>query len=132
MIVEELLITGELLSLSRSIIRPYYQEKCERAVAAVHRYFGDRFPYSVHRSEGSIFLWIWFKELPGTTRELYDRLKTRDVIVVPGEYFFFGNDEPWEHRDRCIRVNYAMDTDDVDTGIRIIGEETEKIWKERG
>jgi valine--pyruvate aminotransferase len=131
-IVEDLLITGELLSLSRSIIRPYYQEKCERAVAAVHRHFEDRFPYSVHRCEGSIFLWIWFKELPGTTRDLYDRLKTRDVIVVPGEYFFFGNDEPWEHRDRCIRVNYAMDTDDVDTGIRIIAEETEKMWKERG
>ncbi|MEE8440747.1 MAG: valine--pyruvate transaminase [Spirochaetia bacterium] len=131
-LVEDLLSSGELLSLSRSVVRPYYEEKSERAVAAVHRHFGDRFPYSLHRTEGSIFLWIWFKELPGTTRELYDRLKARDVIVVPGEYFFFGNDEPWEHRDRCIRVNYAMDTDDVDAGIRIIAEEAELMWKERG
>jgi valine--pyruvate aminotransferase len=131
-IVEELLSSGELLDLSRSVIRPFYRGRSERAVEAVHQHFRDRFPYSVHRCEGSLFLWMWFKELPGTTRELYERLKARDVIVVPGEYFFFGNDEPWEHRDRCIRVNYAMDPGDVDTGIRIIAEEVEKMWKEQG
>ena len=131
-LVEDLLTSGELLDLSRNVIRPYYQGKSERAVAAVHRHFGDAFPYSVHRSEGSFFLWIWFKELPGTTRELYGRLKARDVIVVPGEYFFFGTDEPWEHRDRCIRVNYAADANDVDAGIRIIADEVELMWKERG
>jgi len=130
-LVEELLGSGELLDLSRSVIRPFYEKKSAQAIASVHRHFGDRFPWSVHASEGSLFLWIWFRELPGTTRELYERLKKRDVNVVPGEYFFFGNDEEWEHRDRCIRVNYAMDTDDVDTGIRIIAEEAERMWKER-
>jgi valine--pyruvate aminotransferase len=131
-IVEDMLSSGELLDLCRLVIRPFYKAKSEQAVAAVHQHFGDRFPYSIHRNEGSLFLWIWFKELPGTTRELYERLMARDVIVVPGEYFFFGDDEPWEHRDRCIRVNYAMDTDDVDTGLRIIAEEAERMWKERG
>jgi valine--pyruvate aminotransferase len=129
-LTEDLLATGELLDLAREVIQPYYREKSERAVASVHTQFGERFPYSIHRCEGSLFLWIWFKELPGTTRELYERLKARDVIVVPGEYFFFGNDEPWEHRDRCIRVNYAMDMEDVDTGIRLIAEEVENMWKE--
>ena len=129
-LAEELLASGELLELSRDVIRPYYQSKSEAAVRAVHTHFGDRFPYSVHSSEGSLFLWIWFKELRGTTRELYERLKRRDVIVVPGEYFFFGDDEPWEHRDRCIRINYAMESHDVETGIRIIAEEAEAMWKE--
>ena len=131
-LAEELLASGELLEISRTVVQPYYRDRSERAVAAVHRHFGERFPWSAHRSEGSLFLWIWFRELPGTTRDLYERLKARDVIVVPGEYFFFGNDEPWEHRDRCIRINYAMDTGDVETGIRIIAEEVEQIWKEHG
>jgi valine--pyruvate aminotransferase len=129
-LVEDLLVSGELLEMSRTVIQPYYRAKSEAARDAVHRHFGDRFPYSLHVSEGSLFLWIWFKELPGTTRELYERLKSRDVIVVPGEYFFFGSDEPWEHRDRCIRLNYAMDREDVETGIRIIAEETEQMWME--
>jgi len=130
-LVEDLLDSGELLTLSRDIIRPYYRAKSQGARDAVHRHFADRFPYSLHACEGSLFLWIWFKDLPGTTRDLYERLKERDVIVVPGEYFFFGNEEPWEHRDRCIRVNYAMEPEDVETGIRIIADETEKMWKER-
>lgn len=129
-LVEGPIESGELLELSRTVIRPFYRDKSLRAVESVTRHFGDRFPYSIHAPEGSLFLWIWFKELPGTTRDLYDRLKRRDVIVVPGEYFFFGDESEWEHRDRCIRVNYAMDDDDVDTGIRIIGEEVTAMWKE--
>lgn len=129
-LVEDLLDSGELLSLSRDIIRPYYRAKADRAIESVRSHFDDRFPYSLHACEGSLFLWMWFKDLPGTTRDLYERLKRRDVVVVPGEYFFFGSGEPWEHSDRCIRVSYAMDPADVDHGISIIAEETERMWRE--
>jgi ABC-type lipoprotein export system ATPase subunit len=32
---------------------------------------------------------LWFRNLPITTKELYERLKKRGVLVVPGEYFFY-------------------------------------------
>ncbi|NIP97238.1 MAG: valine--pyruvate aminotransferase, partial [Akkermansiaceae bacterium] len=63
----------------------------------------------VHRSEGALFLWMWFEDLPVTSRELYDRLKGRGVLVVPGNYFFFGlDDDEWPHRNECLRVSFAM------------------------
>jgi valine--pyruvate aminotransferase len=72
-------------------------------------------------------LWIWFKNLRVTTRELYERLKKRGVIVVPGEYFFFGLKEEWPHRNECIRFNYASSVEEVKRGIEILAEETARL-----
>ena len=83
--------------------------------------------FRIHKSEGAIFLWIWFKNLSITSRELYERLKKRKVIVVPGEYFFFGLDEPWDHSTQCIRLNYAQEDDLVEEGIRILAEEAGRV-----
>ncbi|TFH04647.1 MAG: valine--pyruvate transaminase [Spirochaetales bacterium] len=129
-LTEALFESGEILEISRSVIQPFYADKSENAGRYVEKHFAERFPYSVHKREGSLFLWIWFPDLPGTTVELYERLKKRDVIIVPGTYFFFGDNEPWEHKDRCIRVSYAMDEADVDHGIRVIAEEVELMWRE--
>ena len=127
-ITEELFESGEILRISRELVRPYYRRKSEHAIAWTHRVFADRFPYSIHRSEGSLFLWMWFPELPGTTADLYERLKARNVIVVPGRYFCFGTHDRWDHTDRCIRVSYAMNDSDVERGIEIIADEVANMW----
>lgn len=127
-LTEQLFETGEILRISRGIVRPFYERKRDHAMECIRTAFGDRFPYSVHRPEGSLFLWAWFRDLPGTTTELYDRLKERDTIVVPGRYFSFAGHDGWEHADRCIRINYAMDDDDVQRGIEIIGDEVARMW----
>ena len=49
------------------------------------------------KPEGAIFLWLWFKDLPITTEQLYQRLKARGVLMVPGHNFFPGLDKPWPH-----------------------------------
>ncbi|MEO5713554.1 MAG: valine--pyruvate transaminase [Luteolibacter sp.] len=116
--------SGELLSLSREVVRPFYQEKCRLARAAAVEAFGDDIEWFMHRSEGALFLWFWFPGLAITSMELYERLKTREVLVIPGHYFFFGHDdENWRHRHECIRVSYAMDEAVVRDGLRIIAEE---------
>ncbi|WP_455382063.1 valine--pyruvate transaminase [Salinispira pacifica] len=114
---------GSILSLSRDVIRPFYRARAERAQAAVAEAFGNDIDYAVHTVEGSIFLWIWFRALSISTRELYARLKRRGVIVVPGEYFFFGIEEEWEHSRQCIRVNYCHDEGAFREGIAVIAEE---------
>lgn len=119
-----LIKSGEILDLSREIVRPFYQEKCRLAREAAVEAFGDDFEWYMHRSEGALFLWFWFPGMPITSKELYRRLKEREVLVIPGHYFFFGHADPdWAHRDECIRVSYAMDEAVVRDGLRIIADE---------
>lgn len=120
---------GSILKLSRNVIRPFYRTRAANAEAAVAESFGNDVDYAVHVCEGSIFLWIWFRSLSIATRELYARLKKRGVVVVPGEYFFFGLDEDWPHSRQCIRVNYCHDETAFREGIRIIGEEARRAQR---
>ncbi len=127
-ITEPLIRDGSILTLARETIRPFYRQRAEDAKAALRNAFGDDIPYSVHRLEGSIFLWLWLPDLPITSRELYERLKQRNVIVVPGEYFFFGSPDisSWDHSRQCVRINYGQDSADVRTGMGIIAEEVRR------
>ena len=128
-IAERLIRDGSLISCASSCVRPFYEEKNRKAVQWVHRYFagGD---YAVHKGEGSIFLWLLMRDLAVPTKVLYRKLKERGVIVVPGEYFFFGQDEssslpPAEshpHYSKCLRLNYARPDDELEEGIRILAE----------
>ena len=121
-ITAPLLENGELLRLSDEVIRPFYRAKRDAALGWIDELFNG-LDYAVHKSEGSIFLWMWFPRMRITTKELYERLKARHVIVVPGEYFFYGLPEPWEHSTKCIRLNYSREETEVREGLRIIAEE---------
>lgn len=118
----DLMQSGDVIRLSREAIRPHYRRKAERALAAVHEEMAG-LDYYVHDPEGAFFLWLWFDGLPITSAELYERLKRRGVLVVPGHYFFPGLPGEWRHRYECIRMNYAGDDESVRHGIRIIAEE---------
>ena len=126
-----LIRSGEILSLSENVIRPFYLEKSKIAQAATLEIFAERFPWHMHRSEGALFLWLWFPDLPVTSAELYQRLKAREVLVIPGNHFFFGcDDTDWKHRHECIRVSFAMEEQTVRDGLEIIAEEVAKIWSQ--
>ncbi len=119
-----LIKSGEILRLSCEVVRPFYEEKCKLARQAALEAFGDDIDWFMHRSEGALFLWFWFPGLPISSQELYERLKKREVLVIPGQHFFFGHDdENWRHRHECIRVSYAMDERVVRDGLQIIAEE---------
>jgi valine--pyruvate aminotransferase len=130
LMAEPLIQSGEILELSNNVIRPFYLEKSRRTLQWIDELFADGVDYSVHESEGAFFLWLWFKNLPITTYELYRRLKERNVFVVPGTYFFFGLDEQWSHADECIRLNYAMPDAEVRRGLEIIAEEARRAVAE--
>jgi valine--pyruvate aminotransferase len=122
-----LIQSGEILQLSRETVRPFYQEKCNLARQAAAEAFGDEIDWFMHRSEGALFLWLWFPGLPITCQDLYERLKKREVLIIPGHHFFFGlENENWPHRHECIRVSYAMDEAVVRKGLEIIAEEVRK------
>lgn len=122
-ITQPLIESGQILDISRELIRPFYEKKSRLAQQWIKESFGGRFDYRVHKSEGAIFLWIWFRDMPITAKELYDRLKKRKVIVVPGNYFFFGLNERWDHRNECIRINYGREEAEIKAALEIIGDE---------
>ncbi|UCE50005.1 MAG: valine--pyruvate transaminase, partial [Phycisphaerales bacterium] len=100
--------TGEIIKLSRDAIKPFYQKK---ATAVMARVFAELngLDFHVHKPEGAFFIWLWFPGLPITCAELYERLKKKGVLVIPGHYFFPGLKEQWRHKNECIRVNYSQD-----------------------
>jgi valine--pyruvate aminotransferase len=128
-ILRPLLEDGSLFELCERVIQPFYEAKKDFAVEQVIGRFAQRFPWRLHRPEGALFLWLWFPALSIPTRELYERLKKRRVLIVPGEYFFFGLGEEaadWPHRRQCIRVNFAREEQEVVEGISAIAEEVER------
>lgn len=119
----------DLLNLSTNVIKPFYKQKSQRAVELLQTAITDS-RFRIHKPEGAIFLWLWFDELPITTMELYQRLKARGVLIVPGEYFFIGQEDDWEHAHQCLRMNYVQEDEMMQKGIKIIAEEVEKAYQE--
>jgi valine--pyruvate aminotransferase len=113
---------GEILRISREMVNPYYRAKAARALSWIEQLF-EGCTYRVHRPEGAFFLWLWFEELPISSAELYQRLKARGVVVLPGHHFFPGLKEQWPHRQQCIRVSYTQDDEIVHRGLAIIADE---------
>ncbi|MFW5845467.1 MAG: valine--pyruvate transaminase [Planctomycetota bacterium] len=117
-LASELIRSGELQELSRSVVRPFYEDKMHRAVARLQA--GLRgLPCRLHRPEGALFLWLWCPGLPIDSQVLYERLKRAGVIVVAGHHFFPGLDRrmDWPHRRECLRITYAQDDAVVARGI---------------
>jgi valine--pyruvate aminotransferase len=126
-IATELFRTGEILKLTRDHVTPFYHRRARNAVNAFRKSLGD-LPYRIHKPEGAFFLWLWFEGLPISCQELYQRLKKRGVLVVPGHHCFFGLQEDWPHRHECIRVSYVQDEEQVSRGVGIIADEVRKTY----
>lgn len=127
MLAREMVESGEVLHISQNVIRPFYQAKMEKAIELFHQELAGT-PYRIHSPEGAMFLWLWFKDMPISSHELYTRLKKRNVLVVSGHFFFPGLEEPWQHENECIRVTYSQDEEKVAQGIKIIADEVKKAY----
>ncbi len=128
-IAQHMIDKGDLLRLSDEVVRPFYQQKSQTAVKLLQQAIPDP-RFRIHKPEGAIFLWLWFDELPISTMALYQRLKDRGVLVVPGEYFFIGQQQDWPHAHQCLRMNYVQDDQEMQKGIQIIAEEVAKAYQQ--
>tara|TARA_B110000090_G_scaffold34111_1_gene36867 strand:- start:3727 stop:4980 length:1254 start_codon:yes stop_codon:yes gene_type:complete len=126
-LARELFNKGEILTLSNRLIKPFYQQRAQQAVDWFRAELKG-LPYRIHSPEGAIFLWLWFAGLPISSQELYERLKKRGVLIVPGHNFFPGMNSEWRHQQECIRVSYAGDGNVVRQGIEIIAQEVAKAY----
>ena len=128
-LVQPLLANGQLLHVCNQHVAPHYRQKMTEALALCRASLAGT-PFRVHKPEGALFLWLWFPDLPISSVELYQRLKSRGVLVVSGHHFFPGLKSAWRHQQECIRVNYAQDVDTVRRGFAIIGEEVKRAYQQ--
>jgi valine--pyruvate aminotransferase len=128
-LIMPLLADGSIVQKSKDIILPYYEKKAKAAVAYFHAQMtGSSVPYYLHKSEGALFLWLWCKDLPITSYELYQGLKQKGVLVVPGQYFYPGLQTDWKQKDECLRITYSQSESDVQKGLTIIAEEVKSVY----
>lgn len=122
--------SGDIIKISNEYVKPFYKKKADQAAARFHELLAGT-DYHIHKHEGALFLWLWFRDLPIDSAELYTRLKDRGVVIVPGHYFFPGISEDWRHKWECIRVSYAQEDDVLERGLNIIAEEVKKAYAEK-
>ncbi|MCX4033984.1 MULTISPECIES: valine--pyruvate transaminase [Aeromonas] len=120
--------SGDIITLSEQVVKPFYQQKATFAVQLLREAIPDP-RFHIHKPEGALFLWLWFENLPIHCQELYERLKAKNLLIVPGHYFFPGIDDPeWRHSQECIRLNYAQSEDLVRRGIAILADEINALY----
>jgi valine--pyruvate aminotransferase len=121
--------SGALPTLSEQVIRPYYQQKFAVLEAALDAAMPKDLPWFLHRGEGAIFAWIWFQDLPGGDRHLYEQLKQVGVIVVPGHAFFPGLRDPWDHAQQCIRISLTASDTELKTAMERLAAVVTQVYK---
>ncbi len=121
--------TKEIIKLSNEVIKPFYQAKAEKAVVLLQSKITTPC-FKIHKAEGALFLWLWFKDLPISSNELYKRLKEKGLLVVSGHYFFPGLEQSWQHTQECIRLNYAQEASVVERGITILADTINALYAE--
>ncbi len=127
-IVLPLVKSKEILKLSDEVIKPFYYKKSQKTIQLIQSKISTP-NLKIHKAEGALFLWLWFKDLPISSNELYKRLKAKGLLVVSGHYFFPGLEQNWKHTQECIRINYAQDDDVVIRGITILADEINALYK---
>jgi valine--pyruvate aminotransferase len=129
-LLKQLLNNQNIWALCDQHVTPFYRQKMQHAVSCFTQQLAG-LDFAIHKPEGAIFLWLWFKNLPVSSEVLYQRLKLRGVLVVSGHHFFAGLKDEWAHRHECIRVTYCQDSDSVAQGAKIISEEVRAIYREK-
>ncbi|RMF15945.1 MAG: valine--pyruvate transaminase [Gammaproteobacteria bacterium] len=128
-LVEPMLRDGSLIDLCRTHVQPFYKVRAEQAEARLKGALRGT-PCRLHVPEGAMFLWLWMKDCPVPAQVMYERLKQRGVLVVPGHHFFPGlEDDDWTHKQECLRITYSQNPDDVMRGLDIIAEEVVKAYR---
>jgi valine--pyruvate aminotransferase len=119
---------GALADIATNVIRCYYRQKLEIFEHALEQSMPKDVPWFLHRSEGSIFAWLWLKDLSITDWEFYQQLKQVGVIVVPGSPFFPGLPENWLHKQQCIRISLTASNKEIEIGVQRLAKVTRQLY----
>ncbi|MFN3605227.1 MAG: aminotransferase class I/II-fold pyridoxal phosphate-dependent enzyme [Leptonema sp. (in: bacteria)] len=114
----------EFIHQCRNSITPYYLKKRNLAIELFLNAFNKK-QILIHESEGAFFLWLVFPTLKIETKDLYEILKKKNVIVVPGNYYYPNLSEqnknsPFYEGNKSIRLSFSQSDEQIKKGIEIL------------
>ncbi|MGK7909126.1 MAG: valine--pyruvate transaminase [Synechococcus sp.] len=127
-IAAKAIASGQLAKFSKTVIQPHYRHKQACLEAAFGREMPDDIPWYLHVGEGAIFAWLWLKDSPLSDVDLYRAIKKEGTIVVPGQSFFPGLNEEWEHKQQCLRISLTATVEDIEAGVAAIAKVVTKTY----
>ncbi|HIK15873.1 MAG TPA: valine--pyruvate transaminase [Leptolyngbyaceae cyanobacterium M33_DOE_097] len=126
-IAAKAIASGALANLSKTVIRPFYQQKFHILEKTLDAAMPD-VPWYLHQGEGAIFAWLWLDQLPITDWELYQEIKQVGVIVVPGSTFFPGLREEWRHKQQCLRISLTGSDTEIQQGMERLASVVKQVY----
>lgn len=131
-IAAPLISSGRITQLCERYIQPYYQQRLQKMNALIGEHFPDDLPWRMHRYEGSYFHWLWLEGAKKSSSEIYEDLKSRGVLVVPGDYFFPGQKTSnYNHMHECLRLNFARPDQELELGVPILADAIRRAYGKR-
>lgn len=128
-IIANALKSGELETLSKEVIQPYYKAKSDILKISLNQFIDKRIPYFLHEVKWWMFGFIYFESLPITDEELYERLKERGVLFVPGNSFFVWiNTHEYHHAKQCMRISITVSDNDIRDACKILWNILEEVY----
>jgi valine--pyruvate aminotransferase len=121
--------SGALAKISETVIRSFYQQKFTVLEDTLDAAMPKDLPWFLHRGEGAIFAWLWLKDLPISDWEFYEKLKKVNVIIVPGNSFFPGLDEEWEHKHQCLRISLTGSDEEIAIAMQRLAKVAESVYR---
>ncbi|MBD2410043.1 valine--pyruvate transaminase [Nostoc calcicola FACHB-389] len=121
--------SGALELVSQEVIKPFYKNKFSVLEAKLDQVMPKDLPWFLHRCEGAIYGWLWFKNLPIADWDLYEKLKLLGVIVTPGRFFFPGLEKDWSHQYQCLRISLTASDRDIEIGIQRLADVVQNVYQ---
>ena len=121
--------SGRLAHISKNVINPFYQNKFTVLESTLEAAMPNSLPWFLHRGEGAIFAWIWLQDLPMSDWDFYQQLKKVGVIIVPGNSFFPGLREEWQHKHQCFRISLTGSDEEIKTGMQRFAKVAEEVYQ---
>jgi valine--pyruvate aminotransferase len=119
--------TGCLDELAASVIKPYYLARRCAAEKFLSECLPDSVDWHLHKSRGGMFCWLWVNEPWFDDNRLYQLLKCREVVIVPGRHFFPDQLCLGQHGTQCFRLSVTPEEPVVREGIQRIAEAIEDL-----
>ncbi|MFI9640462.1 aminotransferase class I/II-fold pyridoxal phosphate-dependent enzyme [Micromonospora sp. NPDC051925] len=133
-VLERSLADGELDTLSREVLRPYYLRKRKTAEALLARHLPADVNWRLHASDGGMFCWLWIDHPGFDDLAFYETMKRNNVFIVPGRHFFVAPlTSPFlsTHGTRCIRLSLSPELPVLEEGISRVGRLLGEFGSER-
>ncbi len=119
----------ELEHLSKSVINVYYKKKFEILQQWLSQYVQNDVPYFLHETKGAMFGFMYFENLPITDEELYQKLKKKWVLFVPGNSFFIWVDKKnYKHANQCMRISITVSDNEILKACKVLWEVLDELY----